>query len=92
MRIRWTTPAARDLTSICNYIEEQDGPAPARRVALAIYERVDQLREFPLRGRPGRVASTRELVIPGLPYLVIYRVSGDTIQVNRILHGAQKWP
>jgi len=26
MRIRWTEPAARDLTNICDYIEEHDGP------------------------------------------------------------------
>jgi plasmid stabilization system protein ParE len=24
MRIRWTEPAARDLTHICDYIEERD--------------------------------------------------------------------
>jgi plasmid stabilization system protein ParE len=35
-RIRWTEPASRDFTQICNYVQEHDGPAPARRVALAI--------------------------------------------------------
>lgn len=34
MRIRWTEPAASDLTSICDYINEHDGPEAARRVAL----------------------------------------------------------
>jgi toxin ParE1/3/4 len=92
MRIRWTPPAARDLTKICDYIEEHDGPAPARRVALTIYERIDSLTAFPLLGRPGRAADTRELVIPGLPYLAVYRVKGDVIEVSRVLHGAQKWP
>ena len=52
MRIRWTTPAARDLTKICDYIEEHDGPAPARRVALTIYERIDSLTAFPCWGVP----------------------------------------
>jgi plasmid stabilization system protein ParE len=33
MRIRWTQPAASDLTSICDYIEEQDGARAARRIA-----------------------------------------------------------
>jgi toxin ParE1/3/4 len=91
MRIRWTTPAARDFTHICDYIEAHDGPARARRVALAIYERVDTLTQFPSRGRPGRVASTRELVIHGLPYPVIYRVKEGVVEVSRVLHGAQKW-
>jgi toxin ParE1/3/4 len=35
---------------------------------------------------------TRELVISGLPYLVVYRIRGDVIEITRILHGAQRWP
>ena len=31
------------------------------------------------RGRPGRIANTRELVIPELPYLVGYRVKEEVI-------------
>lgn len=33
-----------------------------------------------------------ELVIPGLPFVIVYRVVGDAIEITRILHGAQKWP
>ena len=51
MRIRWTQPAADDLTQICDYIEEHDTPATARRVALAIYESIGTLVRFPRRGR-----------------------------------------
>jgi plasmid stabilization system protein ParE len=39
MRIRWTEPAVRDLTNICDYTEDHDGPEAARRVALRIHER-----------------------------------------------------
>jgi toxin ParE1/3/4 len=92
MRIRWTVPAARDLTKICDYLQERDGPDRARRVALAIHEHIDSLPAFPLRGRPGRVSNTRELVIPGSPYLAIYRVRDDAVEIARILHGAQRWP
>ena len=46
MRIRWTEPAARDLTHICDYTQERDGPAAARRLALAIYERISSLTQF----------------------------------------------
>jgi hypothetical protein len=38
-RVRWTEPAARDLTQICDYIEEDDTSSTARRVAISIYER-----------------------------------------------------
>jgi len=92
MRIRWTELAAQDLTHICDYIEEHEGPGAARRVATAICQGVDALSRFPNRGRPGRKTGTRELVFPGFPFLAIYRVGAEIVEINRILHGAQKWP
>jgi toxin ParE1/3/4 len=91
MRIRWTQPAADDLTQICDYIEAHDTPATARRVALTIYESIGALVRFPRRGRPGRHRDTRELVITSLPYIAIYRIHDDVIEIARILHGAQDW-
>jgi len=92
MRIRWTAPAARDLTNICDYTEEHDGSEAARRGALRIYEGLGTLAQFPRSGRPGRKPGTRELVFPGLPFLAVYRVGEEGVVVDRILHGAQKWP
>ena len=92
MLVRWTKPAARDLTQICDYIEEKASPAAARRVALSIYESVAALAKFPEQGRIGRKPGTRELVLSGLAYLSIYRVRGEAVEILRILHGARKWP
>jgi plasmid stabilization system protein ParE len=30
--------------------------------------------------------------LSGLPYLAVYRVHEDTVEIVRILHGAQAWP
>ncbi len=92
MRVRWTEPAARDLTQICDYIEEHDTSSTARRVAISIYERLSALMEFPEQGRQGRKSGTRELIVTDLPYLAIYRTRGDAVEILRILHGAQNWP
>jgi toxin ParE1/3/4 len=92
MQVRWTTSAVRDLTQICDYIDQHDGAASARRVALAIYQGVNSLARFPFLGRSGRKPTTRELPCPGLPYLVIYRIREEIVEISRILHGAQKWP
>jgi plasmid stabilization system protein ParE len=54
MLVRWTKPAADDLWHICGYTQERFGAAQARRVALAIYESADSLKEMPYRGRKGR--------------------------------------
>jgi toxin ParE1/3/4 len=47
---------------------------------------------MPQRGRMGRKAGTRELPVAGLPFVIIYRVRGETVEVVRIIHGAQQWP
>lgn len=92
MLIRWTQPAARDLTTICDYVNENGTVAAARSVAISIYDRVGALAEFPEMGRLGRREGTRELVFTGLPYLAVYLVRENAVEILRILHGAQKWP
>lgn len=92
MHVRWTKPAAQDLTQICDYIEEKGSAATARRVAFSIYEGIAGLTKFPEQGRIGRKPGTRELVLSGLPYLSVYRIPGQTVEILRILHGARKWP
>ena len=91
MRVRWTTDAANDLERICDYIAEAS-PDSARRVATAIVEGIATLHTFPNRGRPGRVADTREFVFAPLPFVAVYEVQHDEVHVLRILHGAQQWP
>lgn len=91
MRVRWTTDAADDLERICDYIAESH-PDSARRVAEAIVEGVAALVTFPNRGRTGRVEGTRELVFVSFPFVAVYEVHADDVQVLRILHGAQQWP
>jgi plasmid stabilization system protein ParE len=42
MLIRWTMPAAADLTHICDYTESRFGAAQARRAARLLYEELAQ--------------------------------------------------
>ena len=35
---------------------------------------------------------TRELVVSGLPYLVVYRVQSDAVEIIRVLHLSMDWP
>ena len=92
MRIVWTRLADRDLDAIEDYISGDD-PAAAIRTVLKIARNVgDLLAEHQGLGRPGRVAGTRELVVPGTPFLVAYRVRAAEVQILRVLHGARRWP
>jgi toxin ParE1/3/4 len=47
---------------------------------------------MPNAGRIGRVANTREIVVPGTSYLVAYRIREDMIHVLAIMHAARQWP
>jgi toxin ParE1/3/4 len=67
-------------------------PAAAPRVIERIRIAVERLQQFPMIGRPGRVDGTRELIIPGTPYIVPYRVKDDAVQIITVLHSAQRWP
>lgn len=91
MQIRWSTAAAQDLFQIIEYICRENAPA-AQRVARTIYDGVGLLVSFPYVGRVGRVEGTRELPVPSLPFLVVYRVTQDAVEIAGIIHGAQRWP
>jgi toxin ParE1/3/4 len=93
MRLRWTTDAAEDFERIVDHIKG-DRPGAALRVAETVLDRIGTLEAFPHIGRAGRVNNTRELVLPSLPFVVVYEVfaARDEVCVLRILHGAQRWP
>jgi toxin ParE1/3/4 len=88
MRIRWTAPAAQDLYGITRYIR-RDNPSAAREVAKTIYDGCESLVTFPNRGRQGKIQGTRELTFSPLPYIAVYLVKGDTVEILHIWHGAQ---
>jgi toxin ParE1/3/4 len=88
----WSPQAIADLAALRAYIE-QDNPTAAQRIALRIIHNVENLLpNSPEMGRPGRVPGTRELVIPRTPFIVPYRLVGNTIQILRVFHGARRWP
>lgn len=53
---------------------------------------VDRLEVLPQSGRIGRVAGTRELVVPGLPYIVTYTMREDEVVILAVRHAARLWP
>ena len=91
MIIVWSPRAIEHLTHLRSYIA-RDNPKAARRIADALLDAVERLADLPNLGRPGRVAGTRELVVPGTRYVIPYRQRGDRLEVIAVFHGRQKWP
>lgn len=75
------------LNTIC-----RDNPQAAERVARAIYEGASSLRDFPNKGRAGRVEGTRELSLPSLPFILVYRILKEAVEIANVIHGAQRYP
>ena len=91
MQIRWSPDAYADLLAIGQHIQRDD-PEAALRVVNTLYENAVALNTFPNRGRKGRVAGTRELPLPPLPFIIVYRLLAEAVEIVNIIHGAQLWP
>jgi toxin ParE1/3/4 len=91
MRIRWTPAAAADLQHISDYLKQYH--ARYRQPTLRkLYDTIRDLKNWPGRGRPGSEEGTREILFPPLPYVAVYRVTAQTIEVLRVYHAAQDRP
>ncbi len=88
MRITWAPEARRQIREIWHYIVLDD-PAAADRMVTRLVVAVEKLLRFPQLGRPGREGS-RELVVGGTHFVVVYRVEGEEIRIGSVVHGAQR--
>lgn len=91
MRIRWTPAEAADLQKISDYLTERH-PHYRDSTMRKLYGTIRALKEWSGCGRPGRVDGTGEVLFPPSPYVAVYRVKGQTIEVMRIYHAAQNRP
>lgn len=91
MKVIWSRRAIRHLASLREHIAE-GSEQNAALVAQRILQAIDLLKTQPGMGRPGRVAGTRELVVPGTPYIIPYRVRGARLELIAVFHGRQRWP
>jgi toxin ParE1/3/4 len=89
--IRWSTTARRDAAAIAQYISI-DNPAAARKIIRKIQTQITVLSEYPYAGRIGQKLGTRELVISGAPYIVIYSLGQSNVLIEHLLHTARQWP
>lgn len=91
MSIVWLPVAVQDIIHIRVYIADRD-PQSAQLNALRLDKAINRLSAMPNIGRPGRISGTRELIISGTPYLAVYRVQNNRVEILRILHGRQAFP
>ena len=93
MDIVWLPLAVADREGLVDYIAARN-PFAAIEQGDRIAQAIERLSKFTEIGRMGRVQGTRELVIPGTPYVTVYRLNRPRgrVEILRILHGAMRWP
>jgi addiction module RelE/StbE family toxin len=87
MRLDYSWRALRHLQSIHDYIAREN-PQAADATIQRIRAATKRLEAHPLSGRSS-YKDTRILVVPDLPYVVIYRVNADRIKVLSVFHTAR---
>lgn len=90
MRIIWAGPARREWAAHYRFYATRN-PEAARRMQQLVMAGVDRLRDYPQIGRPGRVEGTRELIISGTPFLLVYDENPVRIEIVHVYHGRQDW-
>jgi len=91
MNIIWLPKARQDVVLIMEFISKES-PDNARSVTSKIMLSADILENSPGIGRPGRVKSTRELVLSEIPFILAYRVKDSAVEILRVLHQSRMWP
>lgn len=91
MRVIWSSPALDDIEEAHGYIS-LDNPTAADRLVDRIFRTAARLKNLPEIGRLGRRQGTRELVVTGTPYVIMYELAEDRVEILRVMHGARRWP
>ena len=93
MRVRFSPDALFDVDSLRNHIAHNGDGVIAERIVDRIGSVISTLAQFPHLGRDGRVPGTSEMVVPRIPFLIVYRVDLNEQEheliVLRVYHAAQ---
>ncbi len=89
MRVRFLKRAVQDLINIEAYTRKHS-PNGAARIGARIKKRADDLGQFPEQGTPSDKAGVRQLYVAKTPYILIYRLKKDEVQVITVLHTSNR--
>ena len=91
MKVIWSASAVRQLQEVVDYLQDESA-ARAVTIRRRILATVGLIGQMPDSGRIGRIDGPREAVVPRSPYIVVYQVSTETVEVLGVWHAAREWP
>lgn len=91
MKRRLLVRAVHDLMEIEAYVAVEN-PQAAEALAARLRKSLDLITDRPEIGRPTHRADVREWSVPGLPYIIPYRIKSGYVEILRIFHVRRKRP
>src|SRR5439155_1162659 len=88
----WQRPSGARRFSTRKYERGLNGENVPRCGSSGRHARSPISKPFPNTVAATGVSKTPELVIPRLPYVVVYRIFEERLLILNIVHGAQRWP
>lgn len=90
MRVVWAERARQAWAAQYRFYFARN-PDVARRFRAAVMAGARRLGDHSGLGRPGRVVGSRELVIAGTPFLIVYDANPARVEILHIYDGRQDW-
>jgi toxin ParE1/3/4 len=84
MKLRWLRSGSEFLSRDFAFMASGN-PGSGKHVRRLIRDSARHLCEFPEAGRIGLVAGTREVVVAGLPYFVVYRITYGVVEILLVM-------
>jgi addiction module RelE/StbE family toxin len=90
VKVVWTPEAEQDRAAIWDQLRSRN-PGAALRMDRLFSLAAARLAEYPLAGRLGRIAGTRE-VSPHRNYRIVSEIVDQTVWILVLIHAARPWP
>ena len=87
----WSNRALAEVVRIVDFYVTEASDLIAEEAFASIQRAAKAIQSNPLHYREGKKQGTREYIVRRFPYVIIYRVRTDRIQIARVLHQAMRY-
>jgi addiction module RelE/StbE family toxin len=91
MKLRWTPRAVADLEEISDYLAAAS-PQAWEHLLLRVERLTEAIQDFTLMGKVGLVPGTREFVLSGTPYILVFQLKDDSVVIVSVRDGRMRLP